>query len=221
MKPLIGKTSRSTIWYGFLATGKIVRIGLYARVSTHDQQTLPLQIEAMQNYVKQRGWTVALTIEEIESGAKNRPKRNELILAARRKKIDAIIVWKLDRWGRSSSDLIMTLQELTDLDVGFISLTEALDLTTSFGKATAGLLAVFSQFERDVLKERVKAGIAHARQHGKAHGRPKSAANKVNQVKQLRDQGLNKSAIARQLGMGRTSVRRCLAINQDLATETA
>ena len=173
-----------------------MRVGLYARVSTHDQQTLPLQVAAMENYAKQREWTISLKVEEIVSGAKNRPKRNELILAARKRKIDAIIVWKLDRWGRSSSDLIITLQELTDLNVGFVSVTEAMDLTTAFGKATAGLLSVFAEFERDVLKERVKAGIVHARQHGKAHGRPKSAANKASQVKELRDQGLKISEIA-------------------------
>lgn len=197
-----------------------MRVGLYARVSTHDQQTLPLQLEAMQQYVNQRGWTTTMQIEEIESGAKDRPKRNSLIQAARRKKIDAIIVWKLDRWSRSSSDLIVTLQELTDLNVGFISLTEAVDLTTSMGRAMASLLAVFAQFERDILKERVKAGIAHARQHGKAHGRPKSVAHKIDQIRELRAQGLNKSAIARKLNIGRTSVRRFLAEKEASSTET-
>jgi DNA invertase Pin-like site-specific DNA recombinase len=191
-----------------------MRIGLYARVSTHDQHTLPLQIEEMQKYVSHRQWTTTLQIEEIESGAKDRPKRDLLIHAARKRNIDVILVWRLDRWGRSASDLIMTLQELSDLNVGFISLKEALDLTTITGRAMAGLLSIFSQFERDILRERVKAGISHARKQGKPHGRPLSAAHKITQIKQLYDQGISKAEIARQLCIGRTSVRRFLQEEQ-------
>jgi DNA invertase Pin-like site-specific DNA recombinase len=80
--------------------------------------------------------------------------------------IDVIIVWRLDRWGRSLADLVVTLKELTDLGVGFVSLTEALDLTTPSGRAMAGLLAVFAQFEREIIRERVRAGIAQARAEG-------------------------------------------------------
>jgi putative DNA-invertase from lambdoid prophage Rac len=187
-----------------------MRIGLYARVSTHDQHTLPLQIEEMQKYVSHRQWTTTLKIEEIGSGAKDRPKRDLLIQAARKRNIDIILVWRLDRWGRSASDLIMSLQELSDLNVGFISLKEALDLTTITGRTMAGLLSIFSQFERDILRERVKAGIAHARKQGALHGRPLSAAHKITQIKQLYDQGISKAEIARRLCIGRTSVRRLL-----------
>lgn len=101
-----------------------MRVGLYARVSTHDQQTLLLQIEALKVYSQYRHWTIVLQIEEIESGVKDRPKRETLLQAARRREIDTILVWRLDRWGRSSTDLIITLQELSDLNVGFVSLTE-------------------------------------------------------------------------------------------------
>ncbi len=191
-----------------------MRIGLYARVSTHDQHTLPLQIEEMEKYVSQRQWTTTLQVEEIESGAKSRPKRDLLIQAARKRNIDAIIVWRLDRWGRSASDLIMTLQELSDLNVGFISLKEALDLTTITGRTMAGILSIFSQFERDILRERVKAGISHAQKQGVPHGRPLSAAHKTTQVKQLYSQGISKAEIARQLCIGRTSVRRLLQESQ-------
>jgi hypothetical protein len=86
--------------------------------------------------------------------------------AARRREIDVVLVWRLDRWGRSVADLLATLQELEHLGVGFVSLTEALDLTTPAGRAMAGLLAVFAAFEREVLGERVRAGLAHARQNG-------------------------------------------------------
>jgi DNA invertase Pin-like site-specific DNA recombinase len=108
-----------------------MKVACYARVSTHDQQTLPLQLKAMEEYAKRREWTITERISEIGSGKDdNRPKREELLKKAYRREIDAILVWKLDRWGRSLADLVSTLKNLTDLKVGFISLTEAIDLTT-------------------------------------------------------------------------------------------
>jgi putative DNA-invertase from lambdoid prophage Rac len=115
---------------------------------------------------------VALEEKEVGSGAKTRPKREELLRAARRREVDAILVWRLDRWGRSLLDLIGTLQELYAVGVGFVSPTEALDMTTPAGRALAGTLAVFAEFERDILRDRVKAGIAQARKEGRPHGRP-------------------------------------------------
>ena len=112
------------------------KVGLYARVSTHDQQTLPMQLSAMRLYAKRRGWKVALEEKEVGSGAKTRPKREDLLRAARRRDVDAIVVWRLDRWGRSLVDLVTTLQELMVLKVGFVSLSEALDLTTPSGRAS-------------------------------------------------------------------------------------
>jgi putative DNA-invertase from lambdoid prophage Rac len=188
-----------------------MKVALYARVSTHDQQTLPMQLKAMREYAKKRGWKVTQEIQEIGSGAKTRPKREELLKDARRRQVDAIIVWRLDRWGRSVSDLIGTIRELTDTGVGFVSLTEALDLTTPAGKALTGMLAVFAEFERDILRERVKAGIAHAREQGKAHGRPATASLKNEEIRKLKKKGLNNSEIARKLKIGRTSVIRGLS----------
>ena len=187
------------------------RVALYARVSTHDQQTLPMQLAAMRAYVKRRGAQVVLKVEEIGSGAKSRPRREELLRAARRREIDVIVVWRLDRWGRSLVDLITTLQELMALKVGFVSLSEALDLTTPSGRAFAGMLAVFAEFERDILRDRVRAGIAQARKEGRPHGRPATVARKMQEMKKLARKGLSKSAIAKQLNVGRTSVRRLLA----------
>ena len=187
------------------------RIALYARVSTHDQQTLPMQQSAMRAYAKRNGWQDILKVEEVGSGATTRPRREELLRAARRKEIDVIVVWRLDRWGRSLVDLVSTLQELAALEVGFVSLSEALDLTTPSGRAFAGMLAVFAEFERDILRDRVKAGIAQARKEGRAHGRPATVAKQKQEIKKLAKKGLSQSAIARQLNIGRTSVRRLLA----------
>jgi DNA invertase Pin-like site-specific DNA recombinase len=188
-----------------------MRAALYARVSTHDQQTLGLQVEAMTAYLKGRGWVVAKQVQDVGSGAKDRPQREALLRAARRREIDVVVVWRLDRWGRSLPDLVVTLRELTELGVGFVSLTEALDLTTPTGRAMAGMLAVFAEFEREVLRERVRAGIAQARREGRLHGRPATAALKADEVRRLKAEQVSHSEIARQLGIGRTSVRRILA----------
>jgi putative DNA-invertase from lambdoid prophage Rac len=102
-----------------------MRVGIYARVSTHDQQTLPMQLKRMKEYIKARKWEITIEFQEIGSGAKTRPKREELLKMARRREIDTILAWKLDRLGRSLADLITTLNELRELGVGFVSLTES------------------------------------------------------------------------------------------------
>src|SRR2546427_11558082 len=164
----------------------------------------------MTAYAQQRRGSIVLTVEDIGSGVRERRQREELMRAARRREIDAIVVWRLDRWGRSLADLVSTLQELHELGVGFISLSEALDFATPTGRAMAGMLAVFAEFERGILRERVKAGIAEARRRGTRHGRPPTVAHQAEAVQQLYAEGLSKSAIARRLGIGRTSVRRFL-----------
>jgi putative DNA-invertase from lambdoid prophage Rac len=189
---------------------KMLRAGLYARVSTNDQQTLPMQIRALREYSTQRGWTVALQIREVGSGAVERKAREQLIEAARRRQIDVVLVWRLDRWGRSGTDLLATLQELEHLGVGFVSLTEALDLTTPAGRAMAGLLAVFAEFEREILRERTRAGLVQARLNGKRLGRPLTAGLHAAEIRKLHRAGVAKAEIARRLQIGRTSVRRIL-----------
>lgn len=195
-----------------------MKAALYARVSTYDQQTLGLQTQVMTDYVQRRGWQIVLQVQDtasaVSGGGPPQRKRRELIMqAARRREVDVVVVWKLDRWGRSLADLMHGLQELNALKVGFVSITEALDLTIPSGRALAGMLAVFAEFERDILRERVKAGIAYARQQGKPHGRPKTAALKAKKVKELFEQGCSKAQIARELDIGRTSVRRLLSQN--------
>jgi DNA invertase Pin-like site-specific DNA recombinase len=193
-------------------SAKMFRVGLYARVSTNDQQTIPLQIRALREYAVRRGWTIALQVKEVGSGASERQLREKLLEAARRREIDVVLVWRLDRWGRSVADLLATLQELEHLGVGFVSLTEALDLTTPAGRAMAALLAVFAEFEREILRERVRAGLAHARQNGQTLGRPVTAGLQADKARKLHRAGVSKAEIARRLQIGRTSVRRILAL---------
>ena len=163
------------------------KVGLYARVSTHDQQTLPMQLSAMRTYAKRRGWKVLVEEREVGSGAKTRPKREELLRAARRRDVDAIVVWRLDRWGRS-----------------------LLDMTTPGGRALAGMLAVFAEFERDILRDRVKAGIAQARKEGRPHGRPPTVRHHAREISALFARGVSKRQIAARLSISRASVRRML-----------
>ena len=189
------------------------RVGLYARVSTHDQQTLPLQLSAMREHAEHREWTVVVAVEDVGSGVSERARREDLLRAARRRELDLILVWRLDRWGRSLVDLVATLQELTALQVGFISLGEALDLTTPSGRALAGMLAVFAEFERDILRDRVRAGIAQARKEGRPHGRPPTIIKHSSEVMQLFQEGVSKREIARRIGISRASVRCLLGDN--------
>jgi len=187
------------------------RAGLYARVSTNDQQTLAMQSRAMREYAERRGWRITLQVREVNSGAARREAREKLLEAARRREIDLVLVWRLNRWGRSVTDLLATLQELEHLGVGFASLTAALDLTTPAGRAMAGLLANFAEFEREILRERTRTGLAHARESGKRLGRPATAAIHAAEIRKLHRAGVSKSEIARRLKIGRTSVRRILA----------
>ena len=183
MVSLENQALRRDILEGFLARAfGTIKMGLYARVSTHDQQTLALQRDALVAYAQQRSGAIVTVVEDVGSGGQERRQRETLMRAARRR----------------------------ELGVGFISLSEALDFTTPTGRAMAGMLAVFAEFERGILRERVQAGIAEARRRGTRHGRPPTVAHQGEAVRQLAADGLSKSAIARQLGIGRTSVRRLL-----------
>jgi DNA invertase Pin-like site-specific DNA recombinase len=183
---------------------------MYARVSTADQQTISMQVAAMREYAQRRGWTVVACIEDIRSGVKERPKRKELEGLAKRREIDGILVWRLDRWGRSLIDLISSIQDLDAIGVGLISVTENLDMTTPTGRAMIGMVAVFAQFERDLLRARVIAGMAEAKKNGKHCGRPAKARAKYDLVKRLFSDGNSADEIVEKLGIGRGSVYRAL-----------
>lgn len=169
-----------------------------------------MQLRQLREYLEHRRWREVLVVEEVASGSRRRPERDRLLAAARRRELDIIAVWRLDRWGRSLTDLVLTLQELQDLNVAFVSLTEAFDLTTATGRAMAGMVAVFAEFEREIRSERVRAGIEQARRDGRRLGRPRSASLQAGAVRDLASKGMSKSEIARRLSIGRTSVRRIL-----------
>ena len=187
------------------------KVAIYARVSTHDQNTLPLQVKKCREFAKARKWEVVQVIKEIGSGANQGPLRNDLLNLCRKREIDVVIVWKLDRWGRSVSDVITILDELKVIGVKFVSITEALDFTTPSGKAMSALLSVLAEFERDMIKERVKAGLEQAKSKGVKLGRP-AFINDVDksQVIKLWKRHQNQSYVAREMGISRRSVVRII-----------
>tara|TARA_Y100000294_G_C8568677_1_gene341871 strand:+ start:1329 stop:1895 length:567 start_codon:yes stop_codon:yes gene_type:complete len=188
-----------------------MKTAIYARVSTHDQQTLGIQLEKCREYCFSRGWEIALEVKEVGSGAKRRPKREDLLKQCRQRNIDAVVVWKLDRWGRSVPDVVGSLQELQELGVFFVSITEALDFSTAMGRAMSGLLAVFAEFERELISERVKVGLSQAQRKGKKLGRPSVVEGKKDKIRELWTECQNKSFVAKKLGISRRSVSRALS----------
>jgi putative DNA-invertase from lambdoid prophage Rac len=192
-----------------------VRCALYARQSTAEQQSIPSQLEALREYATRRGWDVVDEVADIRSGAKRRPKREALMAAARGRQLDAIAVTKMDRWGRSLTDLVSSMQELSELGVAFVSVGDSIDLSTAAGRALAGMLSVFAAFERDLIIERTRFGMAHARRHGtrsgKPIGRPGVAAARAVEVRALNTTGHTIKEIADKVGLSYGSVQRILA----------
>ena len=142
-----------------------MRVAIYGRVSTSDKGQDPeLQLVPLREYCKQRGWQIVGEFVDCISGIKaKRPQLDKLLLEAKKRKIDVIAVWKLDRFGRSLKHLVNTIEDLQEIGVSFFSYMEALDFTSASGKLMFNILAAFSQFERDIISDRVRAGMAYAR----------------------------------------------------------
>jgi DNA invertase Pin-like site-specific DNA recombinase len=155
-----------------------MRTALYARVSTTDQ-TCEMQLRELREYAARRGWEIAGEyVDTGWSGAKaSRPELDRLMRDARMRRFDAVMVWKLDRWGRSVADCVRSLQELASLGIRFLAVTQNLDTDQSnpMSRFLLHILAAVSEFEREMIRERVVAGIRNARTKGKILGRPKRA----------------------------------------------
>jgi len=195
-----------------------MRIGFYVRVSTQDQ-SCDLQKNDLIEYCNKRGWPDFAIYEDKATGTNgNRPMLKQLLRDARERKIDLIVCWKLDRLFRSLKDLLVTLQDLTDLGVEFVSLRDNIDLTTSTGRLMMHILAAFGEFEASLIKERVRAGLKAARTKGTKLGRP--IIIDVESVRLLRSQGLSITDIARRLGVSRSGVHKTLLGNRKNETLT-
>jgi DNA invertase Pin-like site-specific DNA recombinase len=183
---------------------KTFRVALYARVSTvHGGQNPEVQLWEMREYCDRRDWVVTGEYVDRISGLKDsRPGLNRLMQDAAQRKFDAVLVWKLDRFGRSLRHLVNSLGELEALGVLFVSLKDSLDLSTPAGRLMCHVLSCMSQFEASLAQERVKAGLRHAVAHGKRLGRPTKPVD-VDRINSLRASGHSWRTIA---GMMKLSV---------------
>jgi len=161
-----------------------VKAAIYARVSTTDKgQDTGVQLSALRPFCASRNWEYTEYIDEGVSGAKeSRPAFNQLMKDAKQRKIDVIVVWKLDRFSRSLRHLVNTLNDLQSLGIDFVSYSEHLDFTTPTGKLMVNIIAAFAQFERDLMSERIKAGMQHVKSKGKHVGRKPIAPVDIKKV---------------------------------------
>ena len=189
-------------------------VALYARVST-DGQSTENQLRELRAAIARHGWSiVAEYVDHGISGAKgrkDRPRFDSLLHAIARKEFDMVAAWSVDRLGRSLQDLVSFLGDLQSKKVDLYLHQQALDTSTPSGKAMFGMLGVFAEFERTIIQERVKAGLARARAKGTTLGRPKTNAKIEQQIRNLAAKGVGKVKIARMLGVGVSVTQRVLA----------
>src|SRR5579862_6267713 len=188
------------------------RVALYARVSTSNGHQDPeMQLRELREYCVRRGWLVAGEyVDRGISGTKERrPELDRLLADCRRRLVDAVVVYRYDRFARSLRQLVNALEEFRSLGIGFISLHEGVDTSTPNGRLIFGIFASIAEFERELIRDRVRSGIASARAKGKRLGRPRVIAD-GDRIAALRAQGLSWVAIAKQLGIGEGTVRRAV-----------
>lgn len=186
-------------------------VAIYARVST-DRQTVDMQIHELKEYVKRRGWNLYREfIDQGYSGSDTkRPAFQEMMNEAKKRKFDVLLVWKLDRLSRSMKDLVMVLNELGGLGIGFVSYDNNLDTSTPTGKLVFHVIGAVAEFEKDNIKERVKAGLENAKRKGKKLGRPGVDDSVIEEAKALRGQGKSFRKIGKELGISEGVVRQRL-----------
>ena len=179
-----------------------MRIGIYARVSTKDQ-SCELQVRDLRAYCAARGFDLVREYVDVgQSGAKDsRPELNKLMDDARKRQFDAIVVWRFDRFARSTEHLLSALEEFRSLGNQFISYQENVDTSTPLGQALFTIVSAVTKLQRDLIRVRVSAGIGNARANGKKLGRPRTLVDRA-QVLHLREQGQSLKQIATNLGIG-------------------
>lgn len=191
---------------------KLVQAIIYARVSTHDQDCAR-QIADLTAWAEKSGYQIVAVVKETASGADDkRAERAKVIEAARRRKINAVLVTELSRWGRSLPDLINTLEELHGYGVSLLTHTGfQFDLSTAQGRLIAGIMSALSEFERELLVERVKSGIANARSRGKRIGRQPGQVIRPHpltpQILELVSAGVSYRKVADKLKISKTTVQ--------------
>jgi DNA invertase Pin-like site-specific DNA recombinase len=176
--------------------------GVYARVSTMNGQDPEMQLRELREYCQRRGWTVAMEyVDAGISGAKEkRPELNRLMTDAHKRRFDAVVVWRFDRFARSVSHLLRALETFNALGIAFVSLSEQIDTSTPTGKMVFTVLGAVAELERSLIVERVKAGLRNARAKGKRLGRPRSGVDPA-EIRRLRAAGVSWQAVGRKCGV--------------------
>jgi len=184
------------------------RIAIYARVST-DRQSTESQLNALREYAGKRAWAISKEyIDEGYTGSNTkRPAFNAMMADARKRKFDVLLVYKLDRLSRSLKDLITTLDDLKSMGIDFISYDNGLDTTTPTGRLIFNVVGAVAEFEKDIIRERVRAGLENAKRKGKRLGRPPVSSHLVDEAKKLRSEGMSFRQIGKQLGIPESTVR--------------
>jgi DNA invertase Pin-like site-specific DNA recombinase len=190
-------------------TPVIKRIALYARVSTLNGQNPEMQLAELREYAQRRGWEVYSEYVDLGvSGSKDsRPQLNRMLADAHARKFDAVVVWKLDRLGRSLKHLVTVIADLEAYGVSFVSLRDNLDLSTPSGRLMMHIIGAMAEFERSLIQERVVAGIRSAQARGVRFGRPKVYCSAL-KIATLREQGVPWVEVARRLDVGKGTAQR-------------
>ncbi len=186
------------------------RVAIYARVSTSEQST-ESQLLDLRHYTKERGWHLYQEYcDNGVSGTKDsRPALNKLMNSAKKRKFDTVLVWRFDRFARSTKHLVLALEEFKSLGIQFVSYQENVDTGSPLGNAIFTIIGAMAQLERDIIAERVKAGLRRAKSRGKQLGR-RQVPVEIEKIRQLRSRGLSLRAIARQAGISHTKVAQIL-----------
>jgi DNA invertase Pin-like site-specific DNA recombinase len=186
------------------------RVAIYARVSTVDQSVEP-QLLDLRRFVRERDWVVFREYsDQGVSGTKDsRPALDALMEDARKRRFDAVVVWRFDRFARSTRHLILALEEFRHIGLDFLSYQENVDTASPLGSAIFTIISAVAQLERDIIAERVKAGLRRARERGKRLGRPPVGVEPEEALR-LKEQGFSTREIAGRLCISKTSVFRLL-----------
>lgn len=187
-----------------------MKVALYTRVSTHEQSS-DMQHRDLLQYCAQRGWTVAreFTDHGISGTRERRPGLDQLMAECRKRKVDTVLVWRFDRFARSTKHLIAALEEFQHLGIGFVSFQEGIDTASPLGKAVFTIISAMSELERNIIVERIKGGLRRAKALGKHIGRPGLATPDLrHQIGQLHRQGQSLRTISRTMGISRSLVHR-------------
>jgi DNA invertase Pin-like site-specific DNA recombinase len=185
-----------------------MRVAIYSRVSTHEQTTAG-QLDELRSYCERRKWEIVAeyTDEGVSGSKESRPGLNHLLADAKRRKFDAVLVYRYDRFARSLRQLVNALCEFDSLGIHFVSLHEGVDTSTPNGRLVFGIFASIAEFERELIRSRVRSGIAAARARGKRIGRPRVLPTD-SQVTKLLGEGHSMMAIGKKLGISASTVCR-------------